>query len=869
MHIPGSPRPYISSEQHNDPTAIDELLTRYRANKHRMECDPAEELILFVKNNPYDNEFEDILAEQPESVRADLCKQILHIFIDENMRDQHAWSEFSRPWKKLPASCKTLILNEIVETLNFSGPGNDELWQWVWSRGENIEPPENRGAFFGQLARKMVAAEQYALLDKILDHEIEMIGYADRYFRPDNHRLSPLAVGASFWPDMLDLIKNIPEHDAAFLPILTNIGTLINNLKVDNPAVWNDFVSIVTTTKGLNPDEIEKYIGIGCQNIKKPKYWNWIIDLILSTDVNLRYPLAKEAAGSLGKTNVKDTSAWTKLLDILNAMPEESRNTNPYKELLGSIIYNLGKAMVTNPALWNTVIDGQSTDANSWNSTNSCSIREITSQMFNAKVTDPDLSFRLIKLHATALFQHLQKDASVDCGRILNEIEMADDLKTLVEMLFKQPLPADEKSQLLELVSRSMAHAVDDMALWAIVITQQVQEICDAPPCPEFIALKYHVTDLCKFYETTKETFDLIFQKAIEYGKWQLNELEAVQRFRREVAMAAPDFPWQKLFQTEKQLAPQAFCTFPDLADASKALSGSIQVLAAMVKTLPRESRAPFEGITMVNGTLTTKLLQEKNNGNEIRKHRATLAYFIKATKDQVAVNPQLHKAIKQLVESKIDDKELNIACSNVLACYQKLSEIVQSDDCNDRYKYCDFYTCEVLEKEAASALVLGNAVSCCLATDGGSFNPEMINRLTHPSWVPVVARDYKNNYVAVAWCAITHDEETKEILLVEDFADIAPRFSQKEFVHGQEVENRSGNYIMKRLHEYIRGLATHLELERGPLIGKQARGRMENFDVFAKNPETYFFKPKLSFLCNKASTVDNIQHVGVRGQFF
>jgi hypothetical protein len=174
-----------------------------------------------------------------------------------------------------------------------------------------------------------------------------------------------------------------------------------------------------------------------------------------------------------------------------------------------------------------------------------------------------------------------------------------------------------------------------------------------------------------------------------------------------------------------------------------------------------------------------------------------------------------------------------------------------------------------VLDKEAASALLLGNAVSCCLATDGGSFATEMINRLTHPAWVPVVVRGYKQDYVAVAWCAIAYDGDTKQIYLVEDFADIAPRFSQKEIVRTHSVENRSGNQIIKKLHEYVRDFASHLETESGPLIGKQARGRMEKFDAFAREPEAYFLKPKLEFLCNPGSTGDNIQHVGVAGLFF
>lgn len=451
----------------------------------------------------------------------------------------------------------------------------------------------------------------------------------------------------------------------------------------------------------------------------------------------------------------------------------------------------------------------------------------------------------------------------------MDEVDACNDVTTLVKMLVRQPLPAEEKSQLLDLISMSMGHAVDDMALWTIVITHQVQNICDAPPCRDFIALKYHVTELCKFHGRAGKTFDLILQSAIKDGKWRLNEFERVQLFRSEVAEAAPTFPWQKLFQAEKRLAPQEFCTVPDVANVSQAFVESIQTLVVMVKKLPKELQLPYAAMTMLNGTLTTKLLQGKAARQEIKVRREGLVYLVQVTKDQAVINPQVEKAIMQLDGLKIDNEELKFACGNVQAHYRQFSQLVRSDDFIDRYRDCDFYTCEVLEKEAASALLLGNAVSCCLATDGGSFATEMINRLTHPSWVPVVARDGKNNYVAVAWCAIAHDEDTKQILLVEDFADIAPRFSQKEFVHGQEVENRLGNYIMSKLHGYIGELATHLELDRGPLIGKQARGRMEKFDAFAKNPEAYFLKPKLKFLCNEASTGDNIQHIGVMGQFF
>jgi hypothetical protein len=225
--------------------------------------------------------------------------------------------------------------------------------------------------------------------------------------------------------------------------------------------------------------------------------------------------------------------------------------------------------------------------------------------------------------------------------------------------------------------------------------------------------------------------------------------------------------------------------------------------------------------------------------------------------------------AMKHLGSVAIKNVELKAAADKAQECYRDLVRLTGMDDFVERYGYCDFYTCEVLDKEAASALVLGNAVSCCLATDGGSFLPEMINRLTHPSWVPLVVRDRKQGYVAVAWSAIAYDEETRQILLVEDFADIAPRFSQKEIVHGNEIENRAGNQIMKVLHGYLHELATDLQLEAKPLIGQQARGRMEKFDVFAKDTKACFSKPKLKFLCNEHSTGDNIQHRGVVGQFF
>jgi hypothetical protein len=869
MHISPTPRPGSSSTQQCSEHVIDELLTQYQINKQQQIPDPADALILWIKDSIYDDRFKDAFSEQEESARAGLFKQLTSVFLNENVNDDEIWTEISRGWRTVPSIDRAPVLCHIVQVLGVPKPGQQQLWQWVWQELSSGSSCSENDALLLKIAESLLANDQIGMLEKIMNAELKIMAYSGRNFSPAMNLFCLSRIGASFWPQLLSVIRQIPKQNTSLLPIMDCVGTLLNNLRIDDPAIWKTFSAIMISIEKPGIDDIEKFIDIGRQVIKDPEFWNWIIALIPTIDIHERYRIATEVVSAMGNVAVKTPKNWTRMLDLLDTLPVGSMYAVERNKLLGKIITNMGRTLLTSPALWNKVMDEITLNPGSWHSAADWGLEELTNQMYSAKVTNPNLSFRLIKLHAMALFQYRQDKANMNFHGLMKEIEGCTDISTLVNMLLRQALPDDDKSRLLQQLSRSMGHAIDDMALWTSVITHQVQAISYAAPCPDFVALKYHVTDLCAHYRLSGPTFELIMKNAIERGRWQLSEFEQVRQFRQEVQAAAPHFPWEKLFNAEARLPQREFCTFADLADAGHAFAASLQRLAKLVKQLPQGQRLPFHSMTLLNGTLATRLQQGKGNAQQIRLNREGLAYLIKANQGQAVIHPAVIDAITQLHALEISDAEMAALRDDVCQCYQQLVALVSAEDFTDRYSHCDFYTCEVLDKEAAFALVLGNAVSCCLATDGGNFAPEMINRLSHPGWVPVVVRDYKNDYVAAAWCAIAYDEETKQILFVEDFADIAPRFSQREMVQGVEIENRSGNFIMKELHTTIRNLARHLELEDGPLIGKQARGRMEKFDVFAKGEDAYFAKPKLAFLCNKQSAGDNIQHPGVVGEFF
>lgn len=274
MHIFPSPRPTSFPAQQNVPNIIDELLTAYRTSKQQQKADPAANLILFVRNNLHDYQLEEFLSEQPESVCARLCEEIITILIDENISDQKAWEEICRPLNKLPSTYQLPFLYDVVENYSFLAGKNDNLWQWVWKQGRNISPPEDRSAFLVQLTGNLVATEQYELLNTLMDHEHKLIGYSGRYFSPETHRLGQFEAGVSFWADALKLIIKIPRQDVYSLSLLINIGNLMKKLNIANPAVWKEYAIIVTTKKLPNADEIKKYIDIGCQTIKDRGYWS-------------------------------------------------------------------------------------------------------------------------------------------------------------------------------------------------------------------------------------------------------------------------------------------------------------------------------------------------------------------------------------------------------------------------------------------------------------------------------------------------------------------------------------------------------------------------------------------------------------------
>lgn len=285
MYIPTSPRPCFSPVQQNPQHVIDELLAAYQNDKQQQKPDPAAALILWIKNSIYDDGLRNAYAEQAESARAVLFRQLTTIFINENVDDDEVWNEISRGWDEVPSTDHAPVLCDIVQVLGVPNPAQQQLWQWVWREAKNINAPFNSSALLLQITESLVANDQYGMLYKILDAELTQIAYAERYFLSEKHALNPSRIGASFWPSLLYVIKQIPKQDTFLLSILNCAGALFNKLEIDNLAIWKVFLSILIPIKKLGTEDIEKFINIGRQYSKDPEFWEWMIAFIPTINI--------------------------------------------------------------------------------------------------------------------------------------------------------------------------------------------------------------------------------------------------------------------------------------------------------------------------------------------------------------------------------------------------------------------------------------------------------------------------------------------------------------------------------------------------------------------------------------------------------
>jgi len=146
MYIPTSPRPSLSSVQQDLQHAIDQVLAQYQSNKQQQKPNPAEDLILWIKDSINDDGLRNAFSEQAESARAALFAELTSMFINQNVNDDEVWNEISREWDEVPLTDQAPVLCDIVQVLGVPKPGQQQLWQWVWRKAKNMDAPFDSGA---------------------------------------------------------------------------------------------------------------------------------------------------------------------------------------------------------------------------------------------------------------------------------------------------------------------------------------------------------------------------------------------------------------------------------------------------------------------------------------------------------------------------------------------------------------------------------------------------------------------------------------------------------------------------------------------------------------------------------------------------
>ncbi len=118
-------------------------------------------------------------------------------------------------------------------------------------------------------------------------------------------------------------------------------------------------------------------------------------------------------------------------------------------------------------------------------------------------------------------------------------------------------------------------------------------------------------------------------------------------------------------------------------------------------------------------------------------------------------------------------------------------------------------YTWEVLDKEQAVSLLLGEEVNCCLKPSG-KMADRMVERLAGP-WVLLVAKDRKGGVVGVGWC-LPCIAPNGDLVLACEFMDLKVRLSEQVAVtrpFGGEV--RLGSVLCTQGQATLDALVTWL----------------------------------------------------------
>jgi hypothetical protein len=341
-------------------------------------------------------------------------------------------------------------------------------------------------------------------------------------------------------------------------------------------------------------------------------------------------------------------------------------------------------------------------------------------------------------------------------------------------------------------------------------------------------------------------------------GKLHLDDIAGVAAYRKAVMAEAPAIRWDILLAPERfpALTRARFCGFPELAATASAWTTSLKALLfalferstwELMGDLQSHLRSLLQALgpagKAVGGkalhsepiTALTRVLGEK--GKPIEVDPALLGRLVFKQKGICKLRPSIHGAMQPLAKAleahPFALKENGRPLLDIWkASCASLQALVDEDDFSDRYDRCYFYTFAPLEKNAVASLNVGAEVACCLSPIGGNFI-ELIQRLVHPAWVPVVVQDEEKIPIAVAWCALCRNGIGK-IAWVVDFCDMKPSHAQPEQVRGEEILNRLGDAIMNELlYSFLPKLAAAVGTD-AMVVGAQSYGRMGGFKAFA-----------------------------------
>jgi hypothetical protein len=314
----------------------------------------------------------------------------------------------------------------------------------------------------------------------------------------------------------------------------------------------------------------------------------------------------------------------------------------------------------------------------------------------------------------------------------------------------------------------------------------------------------------------------------IDAKSTHLNEIESVRQHRESVRARAATLNWKAV--EPDALPARTFSTFAPFSDAVAAVGSALAEL-----------------LTAMKPTLESKKLTRQNDAADRLKALFEPTDGALPGKNLLSASGRLRKNISDDMSRLLDNikrmdalADFRPLAARLEECWQALVATCESPDFKEAAKTYQVFRTRVLDKDALSTFMAGEAVGCCMAPDGTHFN-DMLNRLISPDWILVGVTDAQGEVVAVAWTALCRSNQDKRAFLVVDFCDAKPRYTQHEKIgENREIPNRVGNRITGELLAYTARVGTALGVDEIWVAQPTYFSRLRDFPEFDPSRFTY-----------------------------